>query len=109
MILYHTIISFSAKTSDGLEEIFSQIDIEVKAQAGDEEFSISLGTARQKKLVDSALHSLEEVLSLSYKEEPLDIIAPFIREAVNSLGEITGEVSTADILEEMFSKFCVGK
>jgi len=28
---------------------------------------------------------------------------------LNALGEITGEVSTADILEEMFSRFCVGK
>jgi len=109
MILYHTMISFSAKTGDGLAEIFSQIDTEVKAQAGDGEFSISLGTERQKKLVDAACLSLEEALVLSEKEEPLDIIAPLLREAVNLLGEITGEVSTSDILEEMFSKFCVGK
>jgi tRNA modification GTPase len=40
---------------------------------------------------------------------PLDLIAPSLREAVNALGEITGEVSTADILEAMFSRFCIGK
>ncbi|MDR0662790.1 MAG: hypothetical protein LBF80_01745 [Spirochaetaceae bacterium] len=36
-------------------------------------------------------------------------MAPCLRSAVDSLGEITGEVSTADILEAMFSRFCVGK
>ncbi|MCL2270859.1 MAG: tRNA uridine-5-carboxymethylaminomethyl(34) synthesis GTPase MnmE, partial [Treponema sp.] len=71
--------------------------------------SAALGSARQKKLVDTACAVLEEALALAEKEEPLDLIAPLLREAVNSLGEITGEVTTADILEEMFSRFCVGK
>jgi tRNA modification GTPase len=69
----------------------------------------ALGSARQKKHVDAATAALEEALSLAEREEPLDLIAPLLREAVNALGEITGEVSTADILEEMFSSFCVGK
>jgi tRNA modification GTPase len=67
------------------------------------------GTVRQKELIDSALASVGEALSLSDQEEVLDIIAPLFRAAVNALGEITGEVFTADILEVMFSKFCVGK
>jgi tRNA U34 5-carboxymethylaminomethyl modifying GTPase MnmE/TrmE len=33
----------------------------------------------------------------------------YMREAVNALGEITGETVAADILEVMFSRFCVGK
>ena len=69
----------------------------------------AIGTARQKKLVDAACRALEEALSLAEREGPLDIITPLVKEAVNSLGEITGEVSSADILEEMFSRFCVGK
>jgi len=52
---------------------------------------------------------LEEALALTEADEALDLIAPMLREAVNTLGEITGEVSTADILEEMFGRFCVGK
>jgi len=51
----------------------------------------------------------QQALSLAGQEEPLDLIAPLLREAVNALGEITGEVSTADLLEEMFTRFCVGK
>jgi tRNA modification GTPase len=52
---------------------------------------------------------VEEALALSDKGEPLDIIAPLFRSAVNALGEITGDVYSADILEVMFSRFCVGK
>jgi tRNA modification GTPase len=64
---------------------------------------------RQKNLVEAAAAAVEAALLLAEREEPLDLIAPLLREAVNSLGEITGEVSTADILETMFGTFCVGK
>jgi len=75
------------------------------AAGDDDAHDPSLGSARQKTLVDAAAAALEQALAL----DCLDLIAPLLREAVNSLGEITGEVSTADILEEMFSRFCVGK
>ncbi|MDR2158777.1 MAG: tRNA uridine-5-carboxymethylaminomethyl(34) synthesis GTPase MnmE [Treponema sp.] len=67
------------------------------------------GTLRQKELIDGAAAALEEALALAGKKEPLDLIAPLIREAAEALGEITGEISTAEILEAMFSRFCVGK
>ncbi|MDR1302671.1 MAG: tRNA uridine-5-carboxymethylaminomethyl(34) synthesis GTPase MnmE [Treponema sp.] len=68
-----------------------------------------IGTERQQRLIQGAIHSLEQALVLADQGEPLDIIAPFLREGVHALGEITGEVSTADMLEVMFSRFCVGK
>jgi tRNA modification GTPase len=37
------------------------------------------------------------------------MIAPDVYEALQSLGEITGEVTREDILDEIFSNFCVGK
>jgi len=67
------------------------------------------GNIRQKELIDLALSDIEEALSLAGRGESLDIIAPLISSAVNALGEITGEVSNADILKVMFSRFCVGK
>ena len=107
-------ISVSAKTGEGLSELYSAIISRISQQIAffDDTSSAayaSLGTERQKKLVDAACSALEEALTLTESNNPLDLIAPLLREAVNSLGEITGEVSTADILEEMFSKFCVGK
>jgi len=104
----------SAKTGEGLAELYAAIALAIRGQAAQAGFqehgaSAAIGTQRQKKLVDAAAAAMDEALALARREEPLDIIAPLIREAVNALGEITGEVSTADILEEMFSRFCVGK
>jgi len=67
------------------------------------------GSIRQKELIGLALGEIEEALVLARQGESLDLIAPLIRSAVNALGEITGEVSNADILKVMFSRFCVGK
>jgi tRNA modification GTPase len=68
-----------------------------------------LGALRQKELTEKAACALEEALHLADQKAPLDLIAPPLREAADALGEITGEVSTADILEIMFSRFCLGK
>jgi tRNA modification GTPase len=104
-------LSISAKTGEGITELTSAIAkaIEARVNSDIEHNTASLGTIRQKNLVDTAIVALEEALTLAEQKEPLDLIAQVLREAVNSLGEITGEVSTADILEEMFSRFCVGK
>jgi tRNA modification GTPase len=39
----------------------------------------------------------------------LDALAVELREAADALGEITGEISTPEVLESIFSRFCVGK
>lgn len=40
---------------------------------------------------------------------PIDIITIYIKEILEDLGEITGEVVTEDVINEIFSKFCLGK
>jgi tRNA modification GTPase len=106
------IIAISAKTGAGIKELSQTIVAAVGEQigeSGDNDLQATAGSLRQKKLLETAAAALEDALNLAEQEEPLDLIAPRLREAVNALGEITGEVSTADILEEMFSRFCVGK
>ena len=106
-------ICVSAKANNGIEELYSVIIKEILRQTTIDvqlqDFTAGLGTIRQKNLVDAACSALEDALAMAESKEPLDLIALIVRDAVNSLGEITGEVSTADIIEEMFSKFCVGK
>jgi tRNA modification GTPase len=103
------LVSVSAKTGEGIAELTAAISVLLlqKEVLKESDISVSLGTVRQKKLVDTACRALEE--ALGENKEPLELIAPLLREAVNALGEITGEVTTSDILEEMFSRFCVGK
>lgn len=64
---------------------------------------------REKNLIDRALEAGKSALYGISDGVPLDVIAMDLRDTVDRLGEITGEVTTADILELMFSNFCVGK
>jgi tRNA modification GTPase len=109
-------LPLSAKTGEGvsamLRSVVSLLQNETSGFHNEENFARNAagpGTLRQKELIDTSLASLEEALALADRHEPLDIIAPLLRDAVNALGEITGEVSNADILDAMFSRFCVGK
>jgi tRNA modification GTPase len=109
------LLRVSAKTGEGIPELLRSVSGLLEALPSGDSFegdgrnAAGPGTLRQKELIDSALASVEEALALAGAGEPLDIIAPLFRSAVNALGEITGEVSNADILEAMFSRFCVGK
>ncbi|MDR1903992.1 MAG: tRNA uridine-5-carboxymethylaminomethyl(34) synthesis GTPase MnmE [Treponema sp.] len=114
-----TIQEISARTGQGLEGLVSAIAAVLEdgsgaaaiqdRWSGQSAGSSSPGTVRQKDLIDQSIRVLEESLGLADSGGSLDIITPLIRDAVNYLGEITGEVSPADILEAMFSRFCIGK
>lgn len=68
-----------------------------------------LGNARQIGKMTEAKDNLEKALEESLNNAPIDIINISIRNAWKSLGEILGEVSGDDIINDMFSKFCLGK
>lgn len=64
---------------------------------------------RHKNLLEEARMSLDNAISAKDSGMPLDMITIDIREAINSVGEITGEEVSELILQEIFSRFCVGK
>lgn len=68
-----------------------------------------IDSLRQKQLLDRAVEALGNVRFGVEAGVPLDMVAVDVREALEALGEITGEVTTADILNNMFGSFCVGK
>ncbi len=68
-----------------------------------------LDSMRQKKLLENALESVGKYNKALMDGMPMDMAAVDLTDALNFLGEITGEVSSIDVLERMFSNFCVGK
>jgi tRNA modification GTPase len=106
-------VPVSAKTGKGLEELYSSIaSLLSQKNSGVDDFleeNVGLGTQRQKELTEKAASLLEEAMTMADNNEPLELISPLLREALNSLGEITGEVTSSDILELMFRRFCLGK
>jgi tRNA modification GTPase len=65
----------------------------------------------EKRHFDALTRAKESLVSaiLACGMQPLDIIGIDVKAAWDALGEITGETATEAIIEEIFSKFCVGK
>jgi tRNA modification GTPase len=64
---------------------------------------------RHKHAIDSAVESLKKAEESLNNNEPLEVTALFLRETLNHLGTIIGVVTTDDILNRIFSEFCIGK
>ncbi|HSZ87227.1 MAG TPA: tRNA uridine-5-carboxymethylaminomethyl(34) synthesis GTPase MnmE [Puia sp.] len=65
--------------------------------------------ARHYDALQKVSHSLQEIKKGLDEKLPGDLIASDIRQCLHYLGEITGEITTEDQLDYIFSKFCIGK
>ena len=101
----------SAATGEGIEELCRIMSERILAGAGgaDTGEEAVIDSLRQKQLLEAALASYCEFRRGLASGEALDLLAVDLREALEALGRITGEVATQDILSEIFSRFCVGK
>lgn len=64
---------------------------------------------RHKALIQSALAHTQDAIAGQQQGLTPDLVSIDVREAVEALGEITGETVTEDLLDTIFSKFCIGK
>ena len=70
---------------------------------------VFITNSRHYDSLTKVLESIEIIEKDFQNNLPSDLIASDIRTALHHLGEITGEVTTEDILTNIFSKFCIGK
>ncbi len=68
-----------------------------------------VNNSRHLEAITHSLNALEQVEQGFYNNLPTDLIAIDVRQALYYLGSITGEVTTDEILGNIFSKFCIGK
>ncbi|MGA2548232.1 MAG: tRNA modification GTPase [Rectinemataceae bacterium] len=71
--------------------------------------AVTVASERQKLLLDRAVSALDAALSGLEAGMPLDALVLDLRDAADALGEITGEIASEEILEAIFSRFCLGK
>ena len=64
---------------------------------------------RHKDLINKAIEKIQETKDTIKRNMPIDIIAIYIKDILEALGSITGEDVSEDIINEIFSKFCLGK
>ena len=103
------IIEISTKTREGIDNLYKEIEkiIEVKEISSDNEVIVT--NTRHKSLITKAIMSLDKSLETIENKLPIDIIVVYVKDILENLGEITGETVTEDIIQEIFSKFCLGK
>jgi tRNA modification GTPase len=70
---------------------------------------VLLTNVRHKELIDRAAESIQEARRAYENGMPLDFITIDIKNAAESLGRITGESVSEDVIREIFSRFCIGK
>lgn len=68
-----------------------------------------ISNARQLEKINFAIKALDEALTTIENEATIDFVDIDIRKAWLYLGEIVGQTSTDNLLDELFSKFCLGK
>ncbi|MCL1818238.1 MAG: tRNA uridine-5-carboxymethylaminomethyl(34) synthesis GTPase MnmE [Spirochaetaceae bacterium] len=100
-------IPISARTGDGIAALTEEIEKRL-APGRSSGAEIVIESERQRDLLEKSLAALDRFIPRA-KESSLDILAEDLREALAALGEITGEVTTEEMLGLMFSRFCVGK
>ena len=95
----------SASTGQGVDTLASAVaSIYHNGAVGDGDLITS---QRHVSALKSAILSIEH--AVEHKNDTIDCVLIDLREAYNSLGEITGATATEDIVNGIFSKFCVGK
>ncbi len=101
------VIKISSTTGFGIDKLKSKILDVIKTVIPEETDYTT--NKRQQYCLLSAKNSLSNIIQTSkFTAEP-DLFAMDLKSAIISLGEITGEVFTDSILEDIFSNFCIGK
>lgn len=100
-------VRISAKFATGIEELTRVMAKELRGE-GDEIEGVMITQLRHRHSLDRAIEALECCMALDLRHEP-EIAVEEIREAVHALGEIIGDTTPPDVLDMIFSSFCVGK
>lgn len=103
------VVKISAKEGNGVEQLYQEIEemFQIKELNTGEETIIT--NIRHKNQIELAIQYLEEAKKGVENNLPIDMIAISIKQTLEELGKITGDNVPEDIINEIFSKFCLGK
>ena len=102
-------VYISAQNSFDIKKLESEIINRVLKEVNISDGSTYLSNARQVSKLQNAINSLDESINAIKNNAFIDFVDIYLKEAYNYLGEITGDTATDSLLNELFSKFCLGK
>ena len=103
-----SVIYLSAKTGVGIDELRNVLQSRFDAQSayrGD----VVVSSQRHYEALRESAESLQAALSAFRTGLPTDLLSEDIRQVLYHLGTITGEITSEDVLQNIFSRFCIGK
>ena len=103
-----SVIYLSAKTGVGVDELRNVLQSRFDAQSayrGD----VVVSSQRHYEALRESAESLQAALNALRNGLPTDLLSEDIRQVLYHLGTITGEITSEDVLQNIFSRFCIGK
>lgn len=105
-----SIINISAKESYGIKDMEDEIyDLIIRGSVEDSSKKLVITNIRHKTALEKTKDAIKNIFETIEIGLPMDLIAVDLKEALDSLSEVTGEISTEDLLDHVFKNFCVGK
>lgn len=101
------LLYISAKQGRNIDAVLQEINSFIKENRIQD--ATLLTSARHQSLLNGILAAVIRTENGLRNQLPTDLVAEDIRMALHDLGELTGTVSTEDILNNIFGKFCIGK
>lgn len=108
-IVSNCIIEISALNNIGIDNLYEEITKLFALNQISFDNDIVITNVRHKNLIHKAIESINKTKNTLKEKMPIDIVAVYIKDILEDLGNITGEFVTEDIINEIFSKFCLGK
>ena len=103
------IIKVSILNNEGVDKIYEKISELFNLEKINLDNSVTITNERHKNEIIKAKQNIENAINSLNENMPMDIITVYIKEALENLGNITGENVSEDIINNIFSKFCLGK
>ncbi|MBR3929797.1 MAG: tRNA uridine-5-carboxymethylaminomethyl(34) synthesis GTPase MnmE [Clostridia bacterium] len=106
VITFENAVTLSAKTGEGMEALTDRILQKIGAADLNEDI---MTLPRHIECAERAISAIERALEWVKSAMPLDFAANDLSEALNALGDITGESMNEEVIDRVFQDFCVGK
>ena len=104
------IVEISAKDNIGIEDMQEKIySYIVEEDVENSSKKLIITNIRHKTALEKTKDAIKNIFETIDMGLPMDLISVDLKEALDSLSEITGEISSEDILDHVFGNFCVGK
>lgn len=103
-------IEISALENIGIENLENEIyNFILSENIEDSSEKLIITNIRHKSALEKTKQAIENIFETMDMGYPMDLIAVDLNDAMDSLSEVTGEISSEDLLDHIFSNFCVGK